>query len=64
MLLFFNCFYSFLRGVSYQEFSRQVYGFLGNRRIPLSACTYVAIRKAFPCDKVELYTGFDLDEDE
>jgi len=52
----------FLRGVSYREFSRLVYGILGNRRIPLPACTYVAIRKEFPVSKYEHFTGFHLDE--
>ncbi|XP_044169785.1 uncharacterized protein LOC122953852 [Acropora millepora] len=54
----------FLRGVSYREFSRLVYGILGNRRIPLPACAYVAIRKEFPVDKDDHFTGFDLDEED
>ena len=49
--------------MSYREFSRLVYGFLGNRRIPLPACAYATIRKVFPCDKDEEFTGFDLDEE-
>lgn len=55
---------SFLRSVSYREFSRLVYGFLGNKRIPLPACAYAAIRKEFPCAKDEEFTGFDLDEED
>ena len=60
-ICFFIC--SFLRSVSYREFSRLVYGFLGNKRYPLPACAYDAIRKTFPCSKDEEFTGFELDED-
>jgi len=56
-------FFSFLRNVSYREFSRLVYGMLGNKRIPLPACAYVAIRKEFPVEKDESYAGFDLNEE-
>ena len=56
--------FSFLRSVSYREFSRLVYGILGNRRIPLPACAYTAIRQQFPVSKDERFTGFDLDEEE
>ena len=63
-LLFSLFIFSFLRSVSYREFSRLVYGFLGNRRIPLPACAYSAIRKTLPCDKDEQFTGFDLDEED
>lgn len=55
---------SFLRSVSYREFSRLVYGILGNRRIPLPACAYTAITQQFPVSKDERFTGFDLDEEE
>jgi len=41
-----------------------VYGILGNRRIPLPACAYTAIRQQFPVSKDERFTGFDLDEEE
>lgn len=34
---------SYLRSVAYWEFSRLVYGFLGNKRIPLPGCAYTAI---------------------
>ncbi|XP_044167855.1 uncharacterized protein LOC114951454 [Acropora millepora] len=53
-----------LRSVSYREFSRLVYGFLGNRRIPLPASAYAAIRETFPCDKDEDFIGFNLDEED
>ena len=56
--------FSFLRSVSYREFSRLVYGILRNRRIPLPACAYTAIRQQFPVSKDERFTGFDLDEEE
>lgn len=56
-------FFSFLRSVSYREFSRLVYGMLGNKRISLPACAYVAIRKEFPVEKDESYAGFDLNEE-
>ena len=62
ILVFINC--RFLRGVSYWEFSRLVYGILGNRRIPLPACAYVAIRREFLVGKDEHFTGFDLDEED
>lgn len=60
--IFFSC--SYLRSVAYREFSRLVYGFLGNKRIPLPACAYTAIRKEFPVGSDESFTGFDLDEDD
>ena len=41
-----------------------VYGILGNRRIPLPACAYTAIRQQFPVSTGERFTGFDLDEEE
>ncbi|KAK2572773.1 hypothetical protein P5673_001757 [Acropora cervicornis] len=53
----------FLRSVSYREFTRLVYGRMGNTRIPLPACTYCAIRKQFPINKDENYVGFELDDD-
>ena len=36
---------------------------LGNKRIPLSACAYVAIRMEFPVEKEESYTGFEVKEE-
>lgn len=60
-ICFFIC--SFLRSVAYREFSRLVYGFLGNKRYPLPACAYDAIRKTFPCSKDEQFIGFELDEE-
>ena len=55
--------HSFLRSVSYREFTRLVYGWIGNKRIPLPARAYSAIRKEFPISKDENFVGFDLDED-
>ena len=63
VFLFSKSVSSLLRSVSHREFSRLVYGFLGNRRIPLPACAYATIRKVFPCDKDEEFTGFHLDEE-
>lgn len=54
---------SFLRSVAYREFSRLVYGLLGKKRVPLPACAYTAIRKAFPVSKEDEFTGFDLDDE-
>ncbi|CAH3036897.1 unnamed protein product, partial [Porites evermanni] len=54
----------YLRSIAYREFSRLVYGFLGNKRIPLPACAYTAIRKQFLVGTDETYTGFELDEDD
>lgn len=53
----------YLRSIAYREFSRLVYGFLGNKRIPLPACAYTKIRKQFPAAEEETFTGFDLDEE-
>ena len=50
--------YRFLRSVSYREFTRLVYGLLGNKRIPLPACAYHMIRKTFPLENGEEATGF------
>lgn len=54
----------YLRSIAYREFSRLVYGFLGDRRIPLPACAYGAIRKTFPLSDDEEFCGFDFDEEE
>ena len=35
-----------------------VYQFLGNKRIPLPACAYMAIRKTFPVTEKEAFTGY------
>ena len=51
-------FFRFLRSISYREFTRLVYGILGNRRIPLPSCAYTMIRKTFPVEKEEDITGF------
>ncbi|CAB3986906.1 Hypothetical predicted protein [Paramuricea clavata] len=51
----------FLRSVSYRGFTRMVYRFLGNKRIPLPACAYTAIRKTFPVSEKEEVTGY-IDE--
>jgi len=59
---FFCC--SYLWSVAYREFSRLVYAFLRNKRIPLPGCAYTAIRKKFQGRTDESFTGFYLDEDE
>ncbi|CAH3185335.1 unnamed protein product [Porites evermanni] len=53
----------YLRSIAYREFTRLVHGHLGKTRIPLPACVYTAIRKAFPNVEDEPLTGFQLDED-
>ncbi|CAB3984262.1 Hypothetical predicted protein [Paramuricea clavata] len=53
----------FLRSISYREFVRLVYGFLGNRRVPLPSCAYTAIRKAFPTGRDEAITGYAEESD-
>ncbi|CAB4007485.1 Hypothetical predicted protein [Paramuricea clavata] len=55
---------SFLRSISYREFTRLIYGLLGNRRIPLPACAYIAIRNTFPImEKEGQFTGYSDDSD-
>jgi hypothetical protein len=51
--------YRYLRAVSYREFTYLVYGYLGQRRYPLPACAYHAIRKKFLEDKDSTCTGYD-----
>eukprot|EP00794_Sanderia_malayensis_P001066 gene1066-biopygen294 len=48
---------SYLRAVSYREFTRLVHGILGKKRKLLPACAYFAIRKKFPTDTE--FTGFE-----
>jgi hypothetical protein len=45
------------------KFTRLIYGFLGNKRIPLPSCAYTAIRKTFPIDKEEHFVGYSDDSD-
>jgi len=52
----FFCSYSYLRSISYREFCRLVYGFMGNKQIPLLECPYTAIRKQFPITNDEPFT--------
>ena len=40
-------FFRFLCNVSCREFTRLMYGLLGNKRIPLPPCAYHAVRKTF-----------------
>lgn len=54
--------FRYLRSVAYKEFSRLVYGYLGKKRIPLPACAYTAIRKAFPVQADEMLTGFEVED--
>ncbi|CAH3153488.1 unnamed protein product, partial [Porites lobata] len=53
----------YLRSIAYKEFTGLVHGYLGKRRIPLPACAYTTIRKAFPSKEDEPMTGFQLDEE-
>jgi len=39
-----------------------VYGYLGKKRIPLPACAYTLIRKAFPVQEKETLTGFEVED--
>lgn len=41
-----------------------VYQFLGNKRIPLPACAYMAIRKTFPVTEKEAFTGYVDESDQ
>lgn len=41
------CKFRYLRSVAYREFTQLVHGYLGNKRIPLPACAYHAIRTRF-----------------
>ena len=61
-ILFFLV-HSYLRSIAYREFCRLIYGVLGKKRIPLPACAYVSIRKQFPLNAEETYTGFELEDD-
>lgn len=61
-LFIWCCVYRYLRSVAYREFSRLVYGYLGKKRIPLPACAYTAIRKAFPVQENETLTGFEVED--
>ena len=54
--------FRYLRAVAYREFSRLVYGYLGKKRIPLPACAYAAIRKAFPVQQDETLAGFEVED--
>ncbi|XP_065054820.1 uncharacterized protein LOC135683487 [Rhopilema esculentum] len=51
----------FLRAIVYRQFTRLVYGLLGNKRIPLPACAYHTIRTKFKTD--EEFCGFDDNDD-
>ena len=54
----------FLRSVSYRQFTRLLWDYLGNsKRYPLPCCAYNAIRKAFPSDDGR-YHGFEEEEEE
>jgi len=52
----------YLQSVAYREFPRLVYGYLGKRRIPLPACAYTAIHKAFPVQDNKTLTGFEVED--
>jgi len=54
----------FLRSVSYRQFTRLLWDYLGNsKRYPLPCCAYNAIRKAFSSDDGR-YRGFEEEEEE
>ena len=59
----FTLVHTYLRSIAYREFSHLVYGYLGDRRVPLPASAYTAMRKQFPAAKEDSFTGFDLDEE-
>lgn len=53
----------FLRSVSYRQFTRLLWDYLGSsKRNPLPCCAYNAIRKAFPSDDGR-YRGFEEEEE-
>lgn len=53
----------FLRSVSYRQFTRLLWDFVGSsKRYPLPCCAYNAIRKAFPSENGQ-YLGFEEEED-
>ena len=54
--------YRFLRSVAYREFTRLIHGRLRDKRTPLPASAYHAIRSTFPSG--EEYTGYSEDDDE
>ena len=59
---FFILICRFLRSVSYRQFTRLLWDYLGNsKRYPLPCCAYNAIRKAFPSDDGR-YRGFEEEE--
>ena len=62
MVFFVLSFPRYLRAIAYREYTRLVYGYLGKKRIPLPACAYSAIRKAFKTDEDEESAGFQLGE--
>jgi len=39
-----------------------VYGYLEKKRIPLPACAYTPISKAFPVQEKETLTGFEVED--
>eukprot|EP00112_Aurelia_sp_Birch-Aquarium-sp1_P001201 Seg1123.3 transcript_id=Seg1123.3/GoldUCD/mRNA.D3Y31 product="hypothetical protein" protein_id=Seg1123.3/GoldUCD/D3Y31 len=51
----------FLRSIAYHNFTRLIHGYLGNKRIPLPACAYDAIRRKFPAT-YDAVRGFQDDE--
>lgn len=55
-------FYRFLRVVAYRQFTGFIHGYLKEKRIPLPACAYHAIRSAFK-EKDDNFQGYeDLEE--
>ena len=50
----------YLRSISYREYIQLIYGYLGQRRMPLPACAYDAIGRKFR-DEQE-FMGYEDDE--
>ncbi len=52
-------FFRFFRVVAYRQFTRMVHGILRDKRIPLPACAYHAIRSTFNLSKNEHFEGYE-----
>ncbi|KXJ19563.1 hypothetical protein AC249_AIPGENE18299 [Exaiptasia diaphana] len=53
----------FYRAVSYRQYMRFMYGYIGNYRLALPCCVYNKIRGKFP-DENKKYRGFELEPEE
>lgn len=61
-VILLNLFCRYLRSIAYREVTRLVYGYMGQKRIPLPSFAYSVICKAFPVQDDETLTGFELDD--